>query len=89
MLRQRDKSSGTRNLDREILRLRIWRRHAFCNRGFMPGELIYEAGEAIIKAVADVFIRYQLPFTVMKRINAGFRMGVEVFAAYPGYEWGP
>ena len=26
---------------------------AFCNRGFMPGELIYGAREDMIKAVTD------------------------------------
>ncbi len=38
----------------------------FCNRGFMPGELIYGAREDMVKAVTDVFTQYQMPFTVLK-----------------------
>lgn len=38
----------------------------FCNRGFMPGELIYGAWEDMVKAVTDVFTQYQMPFTVLK-----------------------
>ncbi len=31
---------------------------AFCNRGFMPGELIYGAREDMIKAVTDAGYDY-------------------------------
>ena len=31
---------------------------AFCNRGFMPGELIYSAREDMIKAVTDAGYGY-------------------------------
>lgn len=31
---------------------------AFCNRGFMPGELIYGAREDMIKAVTDAGYEY-------------------------------